>query len=114
MLKVNNLSLKLGKKKILDSLSFEVSETKIVALLGKNGSGKTTLLRALASDLLKHDGDVEVDGKKKKELSDKEYASLIGFLPSILSRPAISVEQLLKFGNYLDEKREMTNRFQIY
>ncbi len=46
-LTVKNLSQTLGKKHILQSVSFEVNLGTVVALLGPNGAGKTTLLKTI-------------------------------------------------------------------
>jgi ABC-type nitrate/sulfonate/bicarbonate transport system ATPase subunit len=45
---IKNLDVELGKRKILDNLSFNLGAGQIAALLGPSGCGKTTLLRAIA------------------------------------------------------------------
>ncbi len=52
----NNLSCKLGDRKILDDLSGKIDPGKMTAVLGPNGCGKSTFLRALL-------GLVPVSGK---------------------------------------------------
>ncbi len=47
MLKVENLSLKLGDKQILSNVSFEVPEGEIFGVLGTNGAGKSSLAYVL-------------------------------------------------------------------
>jgi ABC-2 type transport system ATP-binding protein len=44
---VNNLSKSFRNTKVLEEVSFTVSEGKIVAITGENGSGKTTLLKLI-------------------------------------------------------------------
>lgn len=59
---VKNVSKSFGEKQVLNDVSFEVPEGKIVGLMGKNGSGKTTILK-LINDLLTIDsGEILVDG----------------------------------------------------
>jgi len=48
MLRVENLDVFYGDVQALDSVSLEVEEGAIVAIVGANGAGKTTLIRALA------------------------------------------------------------------
>ena len=47
MLKMNHISKSFGKKKVLNDVSFSISDHEIVCLMGKSGMGKTTLLRCL-------------------------------------------------------------------
>lgn len=50
MLSLKNLTVKIGKKTILDDISYEFKPGKIYAVMGPNGSGKSTL----ASTILGH------------------------------------------------------------
>lgn len=47
MLVVNNLTKSFGTLKVLSSVSFDVKEKEVLAIIGKSGCGKTTLLRIL-------------------------------------------------------------------
>ena len=94
ILEVKNISKSFDKKKIIDDVSFTISEGQIVGLLGKNSSGKTTILKMI-NDLLTIDsGEILVDGKK---IGAKTKAE-ISFLPerSYLDN-TMTVEQTLKF-----------------
>lgn len=48
MLKINNLSLSFGLKKIIKNLSFSANRGTVSLFLGSSGVGKSTLLRVLA------------------------------------------------------------------
>ena len=54
ILKLEKISLKFGKKTILDSLNLNLNNGQILGLLGPNGSGKTTLFN-LITGLISHD-----------------------------------------------------------
>ncbi|WGH28121.1 MAG: ATP-binding cassette domain-containing protein [Candidatus Shikimatogenerans bostrichidophilus] len=43
MLKINNLYIKLNKKKIINNLNLKIKKNEIHILMGPNGSGKSTL-----------------------------------------------------------------------
>lgn len=64
---VDNLSASFpngdGKLNVLDDLSFEISQSEFVCLLGPSGSGKSTLIRILAGLLSYHKGQVILDGR---------------------------------------------------
>lgn len=62
MIKVSNLSKRIGEVQALNDLSFEALDGQITGLLGPNGAGKTTCLRTVFG-LLKPDlGIAEIDG----------------------------------------------------
>ena len=51
MLKVENLDVFYGDAQALDSVSLEIGEGEIVAIVGANGAGKTSLIRTIAGML---------------------------------------------------------------
>lgn len=67
ILSVKNLHKSYGKQKVLKDISFEITEPKIIALVGPNGSGKTTLLSVITNLLHADTGEVTVLGKTNKD-----------------------------------------------
>ena len=57
-IKVRNISKKIGKKKILDNISFDIYENEIVGLVGKNGAGKSTLLKIMTGLYSYDEGEI--------------------------------------------------------
>ena len=47
ILEVKNLTVKFGKEKVIEDLSFDLKEKEILVILGPNGAGKSVLLRTL-------------------------------------------------------------------
>ena len=62
MLRVENLDVFYGDVQALDSVSLDIEEGAIVAIVGANGAGKTTLIRALAGMLPQARGRVVFNG----------------------------------------------------
>jgi branched-chain amino acid transport system ATP-binding protein len=62
MLRVENLDVFYGDVQALDSVSLDVEEGEIVAIVGANGAGKTTLIRAVAGMLRQARGQVMFRG----------------------------------------------------
>src|ERR1700683_2166394 len=62
MLRVETLDVFSGDVQALDSVSLDIEEGAIVAIVGANGAGKTTLIRALAGMLPQARGRVEFNG----------------------------------------------------
>jgi len=78
ILKVVDLSLTLGGRKILNKVNFELWEGHVHALIGPNGAGKSTLASTLVglAGFRDFDGDILFDGQSIKELSVDERARL--------------------------------------
>lgn len=81
MFTVENLTVRLGGRNILQNLSFTIGAPgQLVGLLGVNGSGKTTLLRAVAG-LLPHTGRCTLDGVPLESLTTKRLAQIVSYIP---------------------------------
>lgn len=63
------------------SLALEAGE--IVCLLGPNGGGKTTLFRTLLGLLPAHGGEVRLGGDDLTELSRREIARRVAYVPQV-------------------------------
>jgi len=63
LISVKNLSYAYEAQKVLDDISFTISEGEIVGILGLSGSGKTTLLKILSGLLPFKEGSYEIEGK---------------------------------------------------
>lgn len=60
MLQVREVSKSYGKKRILESVDFELHAGDFALLLGRNGAGKTTLFNCLAG-LEHYSGEIHID-----------------------------------------------------
>ncbi len=58
----------------------EVAAGEWVGLIGPNGAGKSSLLRAIVG-LVEHGGEIGIDGRDVREMSDRERAALIAYVP---------------------------------
>ncbi|MEA1835104.1 ABC-F family ATP-binding cassette domain-containing protein [Methylobacterium durans] len=58
MLRVNDLTYRIGERLILDGATFAIPDGARVGLVGRNGAGKTTLFRAILGDIPTDGGDV--------------------------------------------------------
>ncbi len=82
MIKVNNLCMSYGKKSVLNDISFEIQEGKIVGLLGVNGAGKSTTMNILTGYIKPLSGSVRIDGLDMVK-EPKKAKSKIGYLPEV-------------------------------
>ncbi len=58
VIKVRNVSKTIGKKKILNNISFDIYEGEIVGLVGPNGAGKSTLLKVMTGLYSMNEGEI--------------------------------------------------------
>jgi ABC-2 type transport system ATP-binding protein len=84
-----------GRSRILQGVSFSISNPGIYVVLGPNGAGKTTLFRTLAGILRPYDGSVSLDGVPIHETTARNrmhYLSHVDGIPD-----ALRVEEALAF-----------------
>ena len=81
MIEVKGLTFAYQEEPVLEDISFRVEKGQFVTLLGANGAGKSTLFKCLLGLLPKYRGEILIDGKDAHELSRKELARLIGYVP---------------------------------
>jgi len=60
MIKFTQVTKSFNGLKVLDNLSFEMTKSEIVSIMGPSGIGKTTLLRLITGTLVPDSGTVEV------------------------------------------------------
>lgn len=65
----------LGKVKLraVDNVSFELSESKVISLIGESGSGKTTIGKLILRLLKPTEGQIIFNGKDIKRFKPKDY-----------------------------------------
>ncbi len=70
------------------------------ALIGVNGAGKTTFLRCIMG-VENYEGSIKIKNKEVKELSAKEIAPLIGYVPQISNQLLpFTVREFIEMGTY--------------
>ena len=76
LLKIENLWKRYGLKAVIRELNIEITEGKIIGLVGDNGSGKTTLMKMIAGLQHPSEGSITVAGEKVG-LKTKEIVSFM-------------------------------------
>ncbi len=76
-LRVSGLNVTLSGRRILENISFDVEEGKILGIVGPNGGGKTTLLKAILG-LVSYEGEISIFGFSPAEARKR---GIVGYLP---------------------------------
>jgi lipopolysaccharide export system ATP-binding protein len=83
ILKLEKLSLKYGRKIILDNLNLQLNNGQILGLLGPNGVGKTTIFNLITGLILPDFGSIIINSEKvnKYPIYQRTLNFKIGFVP---------------------------------
>ena len=80
-IEVSNLSFSYGEHQILDNINFTAEDYQLLSILGPNGVGKTTMFKCILGLLHGYKGKVLINGIDIRELSIREMAELIAYIP---------------------------------
>lgn len=119
MLEIRGLSAGYGKKRVLASVDLCLRRGELLAVIGPNGCGKSTLLKTVSYLLPPLEGEVLLDGGSVRDMSRRERARRISYLPQEKSAPDMTVGQAVLHGRfpylgyparYSEEDRRVANR----
>lgn len=82
-LEVHNLTKKIGKKLIVENLTFQIEKGEIFGLLGPNGAGKTTIIRMIVHLINRTEGQVVINGHDL----DQSFNEAMGEIGAIVENP---------------------------
>ena len=104
LLEVNGIEFSYGSTPTLEDVSFSVDKGEVLTLLGPNGVGKTTLLKCLNKVLVPKGGSVMIDGADIHQISRREAAKRMGYVPQRgeVSRMTVFDAVLLGRRPYID------------
>ncbi|MBP9988523.1 MAG: ABC transporter ATP-binding protein [Ruminococcus sp.] len=77
LLRVTNLKKSYGDHQVINGISYEIPQGKIVGLLGPNGCGKTSMIKSIVGLINDYEGEILINGLKPGVESKK----IIAYLP---------------------------------
>jgi len=93
LLDVQKIEAGYDGKVVITDVSLSSHRGEIVSILGPNGTGKTTLLRCIDGTLHPIAGNIYVNEKELRHISDKERGKMIASVPQI-HRPVFPLPYL--------------------
>ncbi len=96
MIRLEKLSKRFKRLKVLDALDLTIEPGERIALVGSNGAGKTTMIRCILGEYT-HDGQVQVAGSSPRK-DRARVLRKIGFVPQLPPPLKMPVGELLKFS----------------
>ena len=95
MISISNVTVAYGSFTLLDGISFHISESEKIGLVGKNGAGKSTLMKLITGEQAPSSGSIE-----------RPSGIRIGYLPQIMEhhRGHTVMDEVL---SVFDDIREM-------
>jgi iron complex transport system ATP-binding protein len=98
MIEAQDLTVEIGRRRIVSGVDFQARAGEITVIVGPNGSGKTTFLKALCGEL-SYGGRVSLNGQDLAAMKPVKAAGLRAVLPqaAVLAFP-FTVREVVRLG----------------
>ncbi|ANE46607.1 bacitracin ABC transporter ATP-binding protein [Paenibacillus swuensis] len=83
VLSLRHVTKRIGRTKVIDDLTFDVTEGEVFGFLGPNGAGKTTTIRMMVGLMSITEGEIYIKGKNIKT----EFEQAIRHVGAIVENP---------------------------
>ena len=80
-IRIKNVEFSYSSVPVLNDISLDIDGPCFVSILGPNGVGKSTLIHCINKILQPSSGTVMIDGKDVKDISIKDLAKDVGYVP---------------------------------
>jgi len=100
VIELRDLTVGYDGRAVLSHVTLSLRPGRVLVLLGPNGCGKSTLLRTVLGLQPKLGGEILVDGTPLEELSPRQRAQKMAYLPQSRSTPNITAERMVLHGRF--------------
>ncbi len=101
MIEIKQLHFAYDNQPVFTGIDLFIRAGQITGIVGPNGAGKSTLAKLLSGILQPSRGTIYIGGRNGAELSSRERARLVGYLPQEFSSPFhFRVEEVVQMGRY--------------
>ena len=99
MLEIRNLVFGYDRQNpVLKGVDLELEEGMVGILMGRNGAGKTTLFKIITGVLKPDAGKILFDGRDLLQMSRRERAGIVAYVPQQIDFGALTVYQTVLAG----------------
>lgn len=116
LLRVKDLKKSYGDHQVLNGISYEIPEGKIVGLLGPNGCGKTSMIKSIVGLINDYEGEILIDGEHPGVHTKEKVAYLPekNYLPAWMT-PKQAINYMADFYKNFnkDKAYEMLRTFNL-
>lgn len=121
---IENLSLSLSGKTILNGISLEVQRGEYISIIGPNGAGKTSLVKCIGHLYSNWTGTIAINGRSLAHCPQRELARQLSYVPQAEGRTLpFTVFEFVLMGRYphlspftsvgADDKRIVTETMEL-
>ena len=100
IININDFTVKLNNKTILENINLTLHGPKIIALVGANGAGKSTLFKSIMGIINPSDGNIIINGKNPKDALNNNLISYVPQIEEVDWNFPLLVEELVMMGRY--------------
>lgn len=100
MIELHKLAAGYPERRVLERVSLQFPDGQITVLAGPNASGKTTLLRTILGLEPRLEGEVFLDGTAQTDLTARELALRVSYLPQSRPVPNITAGRMVLHGRF--------------
>ena len=100
IININDFTVKLSNKTILENINLALHGPKIIALVGANGAGKSTLFKSIMGIINPSDGNIIINGKNPKDALKNNLISYVPQIEEVDWNFPLIVEELVMMGRY--------------
>ena len=100
IININDFTVRLSNKTILENINLALHGPKIIALVGANGAGKSTLFKSIMGIINPSDGNIIINGKNPKDALKNNLISYVPQIEEVDWNFPLLVEELVMMGRY--------------
>ena len=111
---VRNLSKRYGSTTVVDDVSIEFPQGKVISMIGPNGAGKSTIMGMISRLIERDTGTVEFLGRDIKDWKSKDLAKHLAILTQTNNTEMkLTVRELVSFGRFPYSGNRLTQEDEV-